>query len=111
MFFTPKFSTAETENESVQYPKQKREVHSHSHIKNLRKVGIQLIPGVTLAVAFYVNLSITVFNCCNKDNKINPTETWFSSKPVLFDSDFDSPNELKGLLSESWNAATFDRSG
>ena len=47
-------------------------------------------------------------SCPDKNNKINPNETWISYKAVLFQSDFDNLNELKGLLSESWSAAVLD---
>ena len=33
---------------------------------------------------------------------------WLSYEAILFQADFDYPNELVGLLSESWNAAVLD---
>lgn len=34
--------------------------------------------------------------------------TWFLCQVLLFQTDFDDPNELKGLLAQFWNAAVLD---
>ena len=57
--FTPTVDTIEIDNRSFQYPKQKREAHSHSHFKNLTKAESHLISWVILPDALYVRLSIT----------------------------------------------------
>ena len=59
MSFTSKVRARDTENEPVQYNEQKRKIRSHSHIKNLKKVRTELIPGVTLPDALYVSISVT----------------------------------------------------
>ena len=37
-------------------------------------------------------------------------DTWLSYEVILIQADFDHPSELKGLLSECWNAAVFESS-
>ena len=41
----------------------------------------------------------------------SPNDTWLSCEAILIQADFDHPSELKGLLSESWNAAVLDSGG
>ena len=36
--------------------------------------------------------------------------TWLLYEVILIQADFDHPSELKGLLSECWNAAVFESS-
>ena len=45
-------------------------------------------------------------DCPDKTESEN--DTWLSHEAILFEADFDHPSELKGLLSESWNAAVLD---
>ena len=37
-------------------------------------------------------------------------DTWLSYEVILLQAGFDHPSELKGLLSECWNAAVFESS-
>ena len=37
--------------------------------------------------------------------KLTPNNKWLPYEAILFQADVDHPSELKGLLSESWNAA------
>ena len=45
-------------------------------------------------------------DCPDRSNQTN--NTWLSHETVLFQADFDNPNELKGLLDQSWNTAVLD---
>lgn len=75
-------------------------------------VEIHLISKVT-SVRCTIQESIILWaqSCLSKDHQANFKETYISYKDILFQSDFDSLNELKGVLSESCNATVLDSSG
>ena len=45
-------------------------------------------------------------DCPHRGSQTN--DTWLLFEVVLFQADFDNPDDLKGLLTQSWNATIFD---
>ena len=62
----------------------------------------------TCAICHSINHWATMCPDAEKQNKNHGHNTYVVNDIILHQSDFDTPNELKGLVSETWNAALLD---